>query len=177
MDSLRRNFPGWFYLMFYRKCVLTRYPMMWECGVLSSDHEKINGQATWQEYCWVMNHYSHLWTSPLLNLLIVFKNLMQVLDAIWRNMIDVSLVCVCVPCSGKRESLWLCQIERNAHQSEHGGPSRADSHTPLWTVPPLQTGRDGLQGHGSGQQALQVVTPILLVCFWSSCCCKKTTFV
>ena len=63
---------------------------------------------------------------------------------------------MCVFHSGKWESLWLRQAAGNADQSEHGGPARADSHPPLWAVPSLQTGGDGLQGHGPWQQALQV---------------------
>lgn len=62
----------------------------------------------------------------------------------------------CVHHSGKWESLWLRQTARNADQGEHGGPARADAHAPLWAVPPLQTGGDGLQGHRPRQQALQV---------------------
>lgn len=98
--------------------------LVWKC-VLSSVHEKINEQAARQEGCCVMNHYYHLQTTPLVCLLIVFLPLTQMLDTFDR----ISLVCV--PHSGKRESLRLCQIARNAHQSEHGGPSRADAHTPL----------------------------------------------
>lgn len=134
--------------------------LVWKCGVLSSVHEKV----TWQEGCSVMNHYCHLRTSPSVRLLIVFLHLTQMLDAfdsIW------CVTCVCVPHSGKRESLRLCQIARNAHQSEHGGPSRADAHTPLWAVPPLQTRGDGLQGYRSWQQALQVICVILLF-YWTS---------
>lgn len=58
--------------------------------------------------------------------------------------------------SGEWESLWFREAERNADQGQHGGPARADSHSPLWAIPPLQAGGDGIQRHRPWQQTLQV---------------------
>ncbi len=58
--------------------------------------------------------------------------------------------------SGEWESLWFREAERNADQGQHGGPARADSHSPLWAIPPVQAGGDGIQRHRPWLQTLQV---------------------
>ncbi len=65
------------------------------------------------------------------------------------------LVCVFFY-SRKRESLRLCKTQRDADQGQHGGSKGANPCPPLWTVPTLQAGGDGLQRHRSRQPAVQV---------------------
>lgn len=59
-------------------------------------------------------------------------------------------------CSGERKPLWLCEAERDASASQHGGSPWPNARSSLWTVPPLQAGGDGLQGHRFRQPVLQV---------------------
>lgn len=68
-------------------------------------------------------------------------------------MVNVTIVYLI---SGKWAPLWFCQASWDAYLYKYGRSSRTNSHTALWAIQALQTGRDGFQGHWSWEQASQV---------------------
>lgn len=73
----------------------------------------------------------------------------------------ICLISIDACVSGERESLWLCEAEGDADLCKHGGPERADTHSPLWAVQTLQTGGDGIQRHRPRVQTRQVSCQLL----------------
>lgn len=58
--------------------------------------------------------------------------------------------------SGEWKPLWFCEAEGDVTPCKHGGSPRANSHSTLWALPSLQTGRDGLQGYRPRPTVVQV---------------------
>ena len=87
------------------------------------------------------------------------RNVQYLISAQWLTPLFISYLSMCV--SGEREPLWLCEAEGDADLCQHGGPERADSHSPLWTVQTLQTGGDGIQRHRPRVQTRQVSSSLI----------------